>query len=210
MGFTQKCPYKIHLLVLDTILDALESPKKSEVLYATDKDIYMFLLIFRQSFLLPPQHYDSLSKMLKTYRSWICKDYFLYNWPDIMERSRNTYYRVFIDNLAQTFYMKGEDTYLDLHLQMCYEALEIFMFFTSIPEKVEFETWYDVSYFCTNFKSVHNHHHSPLLYSTLNDDDEQVNADTLFFFLLFFPFTTILMYILGMISWQHTFKSLSI
>jgi hypothetical protein len=144
MGFTQKCPYKLHLIILDTILDGLESPKKSEVLYSSDKDIYMFLLIFRQSFLLPPAHYDQLSKMLKTYRSWICKDYFLYNWPEIMERSRNTYYRVFIDNLAQTFYMKGEDAYMDLHINMCYEAFEIFQFFTNIAEKVEFETWNDL------------------------------------------------------------------
>jgi len=144
MGFVEKCPYKIHLFVMDTILDALESPKKSDVLYQTDKDIYMFLLIFRQSFMLPPQHYDSLSKMMKTYRSWICKDYFLYNWPDIMERSRNTYYRVFIDNLAQAFYMEGDDASMDLHLQMCYDALDIFMFFSTIPDKVEFETWNDL------------------------------------------------------------------
>lgn len=94
MGFTQKCPYKIHLLVLDMILDSLESPKKSDILYQSDKDIYLFLLIFRQSFLLPPQHFEALTRMLKTYRSWICKDYFLYSWPQIMEKSRNVYYRV--------------------------------------------------------------------------------------------------------------------
>lgn len=144
MGFIEKCPYKIHLLVLDMILNALETPKKSEILYQTDKDIYMFLLIFRQSFMLPPQHYDSLSKMLKTYRSWICKDYFMYDRPDIMERSRNTYFRVFIDNLAQVFYMEGDEAFIDIHLQLCYEALDIFIFFTSIPDKVEFETWNDL------------------------------------------------------------------
>jgi hypothetical protein len=144
MGFTKKCPYKIHLLVLDTILAALETPKKAVTLYNTNKDIYMFLLVFRQSFMLPPQHFDSVAKMLKTYRSWICKDYFLYSWPDIMEQNRNTYFRVFIDNLAQTFYMEGEDSYLDIHMQLCYEVLEIFMYFTNIQEKVDFETWNDL------------------------------------------------------------------
>lgn len=94
MGFTKKCPYKIHLLVLDTMLNALETPKKAATLYNTNKDIYMFLLVFRQSFMLPPQHFDSVAKMLKTYRSWICKDYFLYSWPDIMEQNKNTYFRV--------------------------------------------------------------------------------------------------------------------
>ncbi len=94
MGFVQRCPYKIHVQVLDMILDSLESPKKSEVLYATDKDIYLFLLIFRQSFLLPPIHFENISKMLKTYRSWIVKDHFVYQWPEIMEKSRNLYFRV--------------------------------------------------------------------------------------------------------------------
>jgi len=95
MGFSQRCPYKIHLLVLDMILECLESPKKSDILYQSDTDIYLFLLIFRQSFLLPPQHFENnLTRMLKTYRSWICKDYFLYSWPQIMEKSRNFYYRV--------------------------------------------------------------------------------------------------------------------
>jgi hypothetical protein len=144
MGFTKMCPTVIHLLVLDMILVGLENPKKSEILYMTDKDVYLFLLIFRQSFLLPPQNYDSLIRMLKTYRSWICKDYFLYTWPDIMERSRNIYYRVFIDNLSQTFYMQGDEQSMDMHMQMCYEVLDIFMFFTNIPEKVEFETWSDL------------------------------------------------------------------
>jgi hypothetical protein len=144
MGFTKMCPHQIHLLVLDMILVGLENPKKSETLYATDKDIYLFLLIFRQSFLLPTAHYESLVRMLKTYRSWICKDYFLYSWPDIMERSRNIYYRVFIDNLSQTFFMQGDELSMDSHMSMCYEVLEIFLFFTSIPERVEFETWSDL------------------------------------------------------------------
>lgn len=95
MGFAQRCPHKLHLLVLDMILDSLESPKKSDVLYQSDTDIYLFLLIFRQSFLLPAQHFENnLTRMLKTYRSWICKDYFLYSWPQIMEKSRNFYFRV--------------------------------------------------------------------------------------------------------------------
>jgi hypothetical protein len=144
MGFTKMCPSSIQLLVLDMILVGLENPKKSETLYTTDKDIYLFLLIFRQSFLLPTTHYESLVRMLKTYRSWICKDYFLYAWPDIMERSRNIYYRVFIDNLSQTFFMSGDEQSMDMHMSMCYEVLEIFLFFTSIPEKVEFETWSDL------------------------------------------------------------------
>lgn len=101
MGFRQPytCPAEIHLLVLATILESLETSKKSEVLYATDKDIYLMLLIFRQSFLLPPKYFEHTQKMLKTYRSWICKDFFLYTWPAIMERSRNIYYRVGILSL---------------------------------------------------------------------------------------------------------------
>lgn len=37
--------------------------------------------------------------------------------------------------------MKGEEAYLDVHMQMCYEALEIFFFFQNISDKVEFDTW---------------------------------------------------------------------
>lgn len=37
--------------------------------------------------------------------------------------------------------MKGEDAYLDVHLAMCYEALEIFFYFQNMPEKVDFDTW---------------------------------------------------------------------
>ncbi|KAL9645965.1 hypothetical protein ABK040_001072 [Willaertia magna] len=144
MGFVEKCPTKIHLFILDLILHGLESPKNSPILYATDKDIYLFLLIFRQSFLLPAQNYEELSKMMKTYRSWICKDYFLYNWPEIMEKSRNLYFRVFIDNLSQVFFMKGEEQFMDLHMTMCYEVFDIFMFFTQITDKVDFETWSDL------------------------------------------------------------------
>ncbi|KAL0489676.1 RapGAP [Acrasis kona] len=154
MGYTKHCPTTLHLLVLEMILMGLENPKKSESLYQTDKDIYLFLLIFRQSFLLPTNHYDSLTRMLKTYRSWICRDYFLYAWPDIMERSRNIYFRVFIDNLSQTFFMQGDEMAMDVHFTMCYEVLEIFLFFTNIPEKVEFDTWSDL---LSTHMRIYNH-----------------------------------------------------
>ncbi|EFC38122.1 hypothetical protein NAEGRDRAFT_81714 [Naegleria gruberi] len=144
MGFTEKAPTRIHLLILDVIMSGLESPKNSTILYQSDKDIYLFLMIFRQSFLLPPQHYEQLAKMMKTYRSWICRDYFLYNWPEIMERNRNLYFRIFIDNLSQIFYMKGDEQYIDLHITMSYEVLEMFMFFTQISDKIDFETWSDL------------------------------------------------------------------
>ncbi|KAG2389601.1 hypothetical protein C9374_014161 [Naegleria lovaniensis] len=144
MGFTEKAPTRLHLLILNVILSALESPKNSVILYQSDKDIYLLLMIFRQSFLLPPQHFEELAKMMKTYRSWICRDYFLYNWPEIMERNRNLYFRIFIDNLSQVFFMKGEEQFMDLHINMCYEALEMFMFFTQISDKVDFETWSDL------------------------------------------------------------------
>lgn len=78
------------------LLESLETPKKSQVLYASDKDIYLMLLIFRQSFLLPPKYFEHTQKMLKTYRSWICKDFFLYQTPPIMERNQNIYFRVII------------------------------------------------------------------------------------------------------------------
>ena len=96
MGFRQPftAPHQIHLLVLGMILECLGTPKKAEVLYATDKDIYLLLLIFRQSFLLPPQFFEYAQKMLTTYKAWICKDSIEYVWPEIMERSRNIYYRV--------------------------------------------------------------------------------------------------------------------
>lgn len=40
--------------------------------------------------------------------------------------------------------MKGEEQYLDIHMTMCYEVFEIFMFFINIEEKLEFETWSDL------------------------------------------------------------------
>jgi hypothetical protein len=58
-----------------------------------------------------------------------------------MEKAKNVYFRVFIDNLSQAFYMKGEENYLDLQLDIFYEVLEIFMHFTTISEEVELETW---------------------------------------------------------------------
>lgn len=142
-GFRQpfNCPHQIHQLVLSMLLDCLETPKKAAVLYETDKDIYLMLLIFRQSFLFPPQYFEYAQKMLKVYRSWICKDNFLYSFPEIMEKSRNIYFRVFIDNLLQTFFMKGDEENLDIHIAMSHEVLEIFLFFTQISDRVETETW---------------------------------------------------------------------
>lgn len=142
-GFRQpfNCPHQIHQLVLSMLLDCLETPKKASVLYETDKDIYLMLLIFRQSFLFPPQYFEYAQKMLKVYRSWICKDNFLYSFPEIMEKSRNIYFRVFIDNLLQTFFMKGDEENLDIHIAMSHEVLEIFLFFTQVPDRVETETW---------------------------------------------------------------------
>jgi hypothetical protein len=66
MGFRQpyNCPDKIHLLVLQMLLDSLENTNKSDILLATDKDIYLILLIFRQSFLLPAQNFDIIKRML--------------------------------------------------------------------------------------------------------------------------------------------------
>jgi len=95
MGFRQPytCPHSIHLLVLNLILDSLEMKKKADVIYASDKDIYLMLLIFRQSFLLPPQYFEYILKMLKPYHTWVCGDQqqqqssiSIYSWPEIMEK----------------------------------------------------------------------------------------------------------------------------
>lgn len=40
--------------------------------------------------------------------------------------------------------MKGEEQFMDLHINMCYEVFEIFMFFINIEDKLEFETWSDL------------------------------------------------------------------
>jgi len=41
----------------------------------------------------------------------------------------------------QAFFMKGEESYLDVHLLVVYEVLDIFMFFVQISGKLEMETW---------------------------------------------------------------------
>jgi hypothetical protein len=37
--------------------------------------------------------------------------------------------------------MRGKEEFLDIHIAMAYEVLDIFMFFVQIPDKIEFETW---------------------------------------------------------------------
>ena len=139
MGFRERCPYKFHVLVINMLLDSLQSPKKSEVLYGNEQDVFLLLLIFRQSFQLPPSEFDLLNSMLKTYRAWICKDNLLYKWPQIMESNKSTFLRIFIDHLSQVFYIVPTKPAIDTHLDMAFQVLEIFKFLSTLFKQLDTE-----------------------------------------------------------------------
>lgn len=144
IGFAGKCPCRIHLMVIDMILERLEHPQSAHILYGSFKDISLFVMIFRQSFSLMPQYYETVSKLVRIYRAWICQDSSTYTWPEIMQENCNIYYRVFIDNLSQVFFMKIEESSMELHVDICNEVLEIFMHFTTIKDGLEFGTSRDL------------------------------------------------------------------
>jgi hypothetical protein len=52
--------------------------------------------------------------------------------------------KIFIYTLVHTFFMEASEEKLDVQVNMCYEALQIFNHFQNIADKVDADTWYEL------------------------------------------------------------------
>lgn len=164
MGFRDLCPYKVHIMVIAMLLDSLQNSKRSDVLYRSDIDIFLMLLIFRQSFhSLPVTEYEHLNNMLKMYRAWICKDSLHFKWPKAMEDNKSTYMRIFIDHLSQVFFIEPQKGAVDQLLDLAFQVLEMFKFISNNFDKTDTETRNDL---LLTYLSIVDH-----IFKSLNSSD---------------------------------------
>lgn len=164
MGFRDLCPYKVHIMVIMMMLNSLQNSKRSEVLYRSDIDIFLMLLIFRQSFhSLPVTEYDHLNNMLKMYRAWICKDSLHFKWPKAMDDNKSTYMRIFIDHISQVFFIEPQKGAVDQLLDLAFQVLEMFKFISTNFDKTDTETRNDL---LLTYLSIVDH-----IFKSLNSSD---------------------------------------